>query len=386
MKKYFLVLIGITILLTGCSIFNSSDSLSPKSKRALRNGNIYFSQQLLDKAESYFNEVVEEYPTHVEANKKLADIKFYEAENNDRIAYQSYLEAFDKYQLVYDMLKDVDRNDMNRDVRRWFKDTRKKIESISARILILANKEYDAYINEDIGDLEEIKAKYYKLIQLNPDNIEPYRFITSILNNEKIDLRNSDEPDEFEINKLDNEMLYMFSQWVRLEPNNLKYRSQYAKQLFALERYNEAAGQFETLIEQDPYNYDHYDLYAATMEQTEDYQAAYEKMLEADTKIPENVKIYQSILYYARKLENNDVIYNYSKRLIEIEASPANLSTFCNFLYANEMFDDLLTYAEKWFVVDRKNKVPAQFAAYAAQKLKNTGKYQYYAKKYQELK
>lgn len=385
MKKYFLVLIGITILLTGCSIFNSGDSLSPKAKRALRNGNIYFSRQLLDNAEVFFQEVLEEYPDHLETNKKLADIDFFNAENNDRIAYESYLDAYSKYQVVYNQLKDVDRDNMSRDQRRWYKDTRKKLDSINARILLLANKQYETYTNDGVGDLDEIKAKYYKLIELDPDNIEPYRFLTSILNNERIALMNSEEPDEFLITKLDNEMLYMFSQWVRIEPSNIEYRSQYAKQLFALERYQQAAEQLDILTQQDPYNYDHYDIYAATMEAIENYQAAYDKMLEANDLIPENVKIYQSLIYYARLLENDDAIYEFSKKLIEIEASPANLNTFCQFLYRKNMYEDLLTYAEKWFVVERTNKLPAQFAAFAAQKLKDTNKYQYYAKKYQEL-
>lgn len=385
MKKYFLVLIAIATLLTGCSVFNNGDSLSPKSKRALRNGNIYFAQQLLDKAQGFLEEVTEEYPNHLEANKKLADIKYFNAENNDRIAYQSYLEAYGKYKIVFDLLKDVEREDMSREERRWYKDTRKKITSINARILLLANKEYEIYNNDGVGDLDEIKAKYYKLIELEPDNIEPYRFLTSILNNEKIALRKVEEPNEVEISKIDNEMLFMFSQWVRIEPTNIEYRTQYAKQLFALESYDEAAEQFDILTQQDPYNYDHYDLYAATMEQLENNQAAYDKMLEANELIPENVKIYKSLMYYASKLENDDAYYQYSKALIEIEASPTNLMSFCNFLYKQEMYDDLLTYSEKWFVVDKKSKSAAQLAAFAAQKLKDTNKYQYYAKKYKEL-
>lgn len=385
MKKYFLVLIGITILFTGCSIFNSSDSLSPKAKRALRNGNIYYSQQLLDNAEVFFNEVLAEYPNHLETNKKLADIDFFNAENNDRIAYESYLKAYAKYQIVYNQLEGLARTEMSRDQRRWYKDTRKKLDSINARILLLANKEYETYLNDDQGDLDEIKAKYYKLIELDPDNIEPYRFLTSILNNEKIALSKAEEPNEVEISKIENEMLYMFSQWVRIEPTNLDYRSQYAKQLYALEKYQEAAEQIEILIQQDPYNYDHYDLYAATVEKMGNHQAAFDKMLEANELIPENVDIYQSLIFYARLLEDNDAIYEYSKKLIEIEASPTNLRTFSTFLYQNEMYEDLLTYSEKWFVVDRTNKMPAQFAAFAAQKLKDNDKYKYYAKKYQEL-
>ncbi len=385
MKKYFLVLIGITILFTGCSIFNSSDSLSPKAKRALRNGNIYYSQQLLDNAEGFFNEVLVEYPNHLETNKKLADIDFFNAENNDRIAYESYLKAYAKYQIVYNQLEGLDRTEMSRDQRRWYKDTRKKLDSINARILILANKEYETYLNEGEGDLDEIKAKYYKLIELDPDNLEPYRFLTSILNNEKIALSKAEEPNEVEISKLDNEMLYMFSQWVRLEPTNIEYRTQYAKQLFALENYQEAANQIEILIQQDPYNYNHYDLYAATVEQMGDYQAAYDKMLEANELIPENVDIYKSLIFYARLLENDDAIYEYYKKLIDIEASPDNLRLFSQFLYNKQMFEDLLNYSEKWFVVDRNNATPAQYAAFAAQKLKDNDKYRYYAKKYQEL-
>ncbi len=385
MKKYFLVLIGITILFTGCSIFNSSDSLSPKAKRALRNGNIYYSQQLLENAQGFFEEVLEEYPTHLETNKKLADIDFFNAENNDRIAYESYLKAYAKYQIVYKQLSDLTREEMSRDQRRWYKDTRKKLDSINARILLLANKEYETYSNDGEGVLEEIKAKYYKLIELDPDNLEPYRFLTSILNNEKIALRKAEEPNEVEISKLENEMLYMFSQWVRIEPTNIEYRTQYSKQLFALEKYQEAAEQIEVLIQQDPYNYDHYDLYAATMEKLENYQAAYDKMLEANELIPENVDIYKSLIFYANLLENNDAFYEYSVKLIDIEASPANLRAFCQFLYQKEMFEDLLNYSEKWFVVERTNKMPAQFAAFAAQKLKDNDKYKYYAKKYQEL-
>ncbi len=385
MKKYFLVLIGIAILLTSCSVFNSGDSLSPKAKRALRNGNIYFSQQLLERSEGFFNEVLEEYPNHLETNKKIADIKFFNAENNDRIAYQSYLEAFDKYQIVYDLLKDVDRQDMSRDERRWYKDTRKKIESVNARVLLLANKEYDTYMNEGIGNLDEIIAKYHKLISLDPDNIDPYRFLTSILNNEKNILLNSENPDEFKILNLDNDILNMFSQWVRIEPKNIEYRAQYARQLYVMERYTTAAEQFSILIQNDPYNYDHYDLYATTVEAQGDYQAAFDKMLLANNNIPENVNVLQALVFYSDKLENDEAYIEYSKQLIDLEASPENLKNFSYYLAKNEMFDNLLVYAEKWFVADRENRVPAQLAALAAQKLKNTNKYQYYAKKYQEL-
>ena len=117
----------------------------------------------------------------------------------------------------------------------------------------------------------------------------------------------------------------------------------------------------------------------------EDYQAAFDKMEEANSLIPENVKIYGSLIYFAQKLKNNEAYLNYSKNLIEIEASPENLSTFASFLYTNKMWDDLLIYSEKWFMVDKKNKTPAQFAAFAAQKTKDTNKYNFYAKKYKEL-
>ena len=218
MKKYFLVLVVIATLLTGCSVFKENDSLSPKSKRALRNGNIYFAQQNLVKAKGFLDEVLEDYPNHLEANKKMADIHYFEAENNDKIAYESYLKAHDEYQIVYNQLKDVGREDMSRDERRWYKDSRKKITSIHARILILANKEYELYKNDKVGDRDEIISKYYNLIDLEKDNLDPYKFLTVILNNQKRDLRMAEgEDNEFEISKLDNEILYLLSQWVRIE-------------------------------------------------------------------------------------------------------------------------------------------------------------------------
>lgn len=386
MKKYFLVLVVIATLLTGCSVFKENDSLSPKSKRALRNGNIYFAQQNLVKARGFLVEVLEDYPNHLEANKKMADIHYFEAENNDKIAYESYLKAHDEYQIVYNQLKDVGREDMSRDERRWYKDSRKKITSIHARILILANKEYELYKTEQIGDRDEIISKYYNLIDLEKDNLDPYKFLTVILNNQKRDLRMAEgEDNEFEISKLDNEILYLLSQWVRIDPNNLEDRTTYAKQLYALKRYDEAIEQANELIKQDPYNYDHYDLYASIAELQEEHQAAFDKMEAANSLIPENVKIYKSLLYFAKKLKNDEAYLNYSKDLIEIEASPENLSTFASFLYTNQMWEELLVYSEKWFMVDKKNKTPAQFAAYAAQKTKDTNKYNFYAKKYKEL-
>lgn len=385
MKKYFLVLMVIAALLTGCSVFNDKDSLSPKSKRALRNGNIYFAQQNLVKAKGFLDEVLEDYPDHLEANKKIADIHYFEAENNDKIAYESYLQAHHEYQVVFNQLKDVGREDMSREERRWYKDSRKKIESIHARILILANKEYELYRNEQEGDLEDIISKYYKLIELDEDNLDPYKFLTVILNNQKFYLRSEEDVDEAEIARLDDEILYLLSQWVRIEPNNLEDRTQYTMQLYTLGKYDEAIAQTEILIEQDPYNYDHYDLFASISDKQENYQAAFDKMEIANNLIPENVNIYKSLIHYAQVLKDNDSYLEYSKDLIEIEASPENLSLFCNFLFRNNMFEDLLTYSEKWFMVDNRNRVPAQFAAFAAQKVKDTNKYNFYAKKYKEL-
>ncbi|OQY37686.1 MAG: hypothetical protein B6226_04910 [Candidatus Cloacimonetes bacterium 4572_65] len=380
MKKYFVVLLVIATFLSGCFATKTGEKrLTPTAKRNLRNGNIYFSQRNLDKARTFLVAVLEEYPENTEANKKMADINFYDAENDARIAYESYLTAREKYQLVYDALKDIPRNERDKNQRRWFKDSKKKIDGTWSLILVLAAEELKA------GDADSSKEKFDKLIELDPTNEKPYKFLLAIVSGELNELNKSETPDEAKITELNEKMLSLFGKLVDNNPEGVTERNQYASQLYSMGRYQLAADQFEMLIEMDKFEYEHYDYYSSAMAELGNFQAAYDKMVIANENIPENVNILKAASFYSKKIANNEAYLEYTKALVELEASPENLQSFCAYLYQQKDFPNLLIYSEKWFSVDKKNKTAAQFAAYSAKNLKQKDKYNYYAKKFQAL-
>lgn len=397
MKKYLPVLVVIvTILFSGCSVFGGNDSLSPKAKRALRNGNIYFAQKNLKKARIFMNEVLNEYPENIEANKKMADIFFSDAENNESKEFEFYLKAFDKYKFVHDSLKHFERSEMTQNQRRWYKDSAKKITSIYARILKKANGMYKDYsdkqksaepytIVEAKEKLTNIKSYYYKLTELNPKDDKAFKFLVIITNNEKIELQNNNV-DETVINEIDVEMLGLLKKVAEINSDKIDEVAQYAKQLFILKKYEEAVEEFNKIIAIDKYNVDFYDYLSASYDELGNTQAAFDNMINANEVIPENTTILGYLIYYAQKLENTEAFETYSKERIEIEASPKNLQAYCLHLYKVKKYEELLTYAEKWFAVDKKNITAAQFAVGAAQKTRNKNKASFYMKKYKELR
>ncbi len=385
MKKYLAVLIVIACFLAGCSVFSSGkDELSPSARRSLRNGNIYYPGNL-DKARKFLSEVLDEYPENIEANKKMADIYFSDAENNESIAYEKYLEAWDKYQIVYNKLRAIERKDRTRNQRRWYKDTKKKIKSIYLRIQAQAKEEYSKYLEDGSGNVELAIEKFNKTIDLDPTQNSSYVFLLKIYSSKIDDLYKEEVLDEAKLAEYDNMILGFFGKLAENEPDNVSYLSKYAKQLFNMERYNESLEEFTNLIEVDTYNFENYYYAAQCNDKLGNLDESISIMTLANTNIPENVDVLKTLALYSKQAEMKEDYINYTKQLIDLEASSPILSSFCAFLYKEKMWEELLTYSERWYVVDKKNANSARFAAYAAQQLKQNDKYKFYGKIFKKL-
>ena len=67
MRKIMLIVLAMSISIFGISCANAKEKMTPKGRVNLRNANMYLQQMNLDKAMTFYEEVLKENPNNLES-------------------------------------------------------------------------------------------------------------------------------------------------------------------------------------------------------------------------------------------------------------------------------------------------------------------------------
>lgn len=385
MRKFMLIFVATCISVFGISCANAKEKMTPKGRVNLRNANMYLQQMKLDKAMAFYEEVLKENPNNLESIKKSGDIYFAWGEErlsdpidttkslddqakqrilHDNQSVDSYINAFKKYEQFQALIKD--RSDLSPDEEDWQKETTKKMIGCEARIF-RTGKDYVT-----MKDYETAIPIFVKLNQLDPAKPEPMKILLFIYQDQQNDAAEADKASyNSKIEDLLNKLLV-------INPKDPDTLSKLGAFYYTNKQIDKALPIFKQIEEMSPNDVDNLFTLVGIYYEKKMIQEAYDTDLKILALEPNNLDAVDNAKNFAVELKKIPDANKYFGKLIELNNSTDNLSSYCYFLSQNNLYDDLLVVAKKWYEVDQDSKLAVQFIVLAAGKLGKKDAVNYY--------
>jgi tetratricopeptide (TPR) repeat protein len=376
MRKILFIILAISISIFGISCANAKEKMTPKGKVNLRNANMYLQQMKLDKAMSFYEEVLKENPNNLEAIKKTGDIYFAWGEEkgsqpidtlksqddqqlqkikHDVESVDAYYNAFQKYTRFQELVKD--RTDLTKDEDGWKVETAKKMLGCEARIFNIGK----IYVTS--ADYETAVPIFEKLHSMDPQKPEAMKMLLFIyLDQQSSATENEKASYNAKIEDLLNKLL-------EINPNDLDTLSKLGAFYYTNKQTDKALEIFKKIEVQKPKDIDNLFSMVGIYNDKKMSKEAYETDLKILALEPNNLDAVDNARILAMELKKTDDAKKYFAKLIELDKTTDNISQYCIFLSSNAMYADLLPVAQEWYEMDNQSKDAVNFIVFAATKL-----------------
>lgn len=344
MRKYLIVLIAISLMLGACSA--ARQKLNPQGNVDFKTAQVYYNQENIEKAEFFYNRVLESNPNHALTMRRMADINLHKGETIPEKSVEYNSKAYELYDAAIEIYEGYDKP--TDDERIALRDMKKRREGAWARIYNVAEKDYKD------GNTMQAMAVYELVSKLDPQRPEPKLRLKDIYLH---DMKDNEEAQK------------IISDLVKQDPNNVEYLRQAGAFYYNTKDFSKAAEYFERVKQSTPTNLDNLmDLAYANME-----IKAYDKALQAlelGLNIqPANLELLDAAAGAAQAKEDKVQFLGYMERILEIRSKEEDFSDILTVLSELEQYEKLIKYAKKWHDWDDLNKIPVQFIIFAASKM-----------------
>ncbi len=346
MKKLFIIAIALIIALAGCS--SARQKLSPQGNVNLKTANVYYQQQNVEKAESYYLKVLEDNPEHALALRRMGDINLHNGDLFKARAVEFNSKAFDYYARaikVYESYPEIT-DDEKIDLR----DMKKRKESSWTRLYKSGEAEMTAGNTKAAMDIFEMVNK------LEPSRPEPM-----------IQLKNIYLKDLKDDAKAEQILLTLLKD----DPDKLVYLQEMGAFYYNKQNYTEAVKYFEKAKLQIPRDLDNYLNISACYYELGDYAKAMDATRTALEFEPGNVDLLDNAKNIALKLNDKDNAIKYLEELVDRRNKEDDYSVIVGLFLEKENYTQMIKYAEKWYNWDNTNDYAVRFLILAAQKTGN---------------
>ncbi len=376
MRKFTFILLALLVSFFGISCANAAEKVTPKGRVNLRNANMYLQQMKLDKAMSFYQEVLKENPNNIESIKKTGDIYFAWGEEkvsqpidttksqddqilqkikHDTESVDSYILSFKQYQRFQELSKD--KSDLSKDEESWKVETSKKMLGCEARIF-RTGKEYVSM--ENYKTAIEIFDKLHLLDLKKPEAMKMLLFIYLEQQNAVAETMKASYNTKIED---------LLNQLIAINPKDPETLSKLGAFYYTNKQMDKALEVFKQIETLKPKDTDNLFSLVGIYYDKKMVKEAYEtdqKILVLD---PNNLDAIDNARNFAVELKKNDEAKKYFVKLIELNKTTDNLSQYCYFLSSNAMYTDLLPVAQQWYEMDSSAKLAVQFIVLSAGKL-----------------
>ena len=346
MKKPIIILCIIMIALTACS--PARQKLSPQGNVNLKTADVYYSQQNVEQAETYYKIVLEDNPDYVFALRRLGVISLYKAENFTAREVEFYESVYHYYTKAISILEQfADLTDQDRiDIR----DMKKRKERAWTRIYLAATKEKDA------GNTQKAMEIFELALKLEPERPEPMIQLKNIY---LVDLKDDAKAEQ------------ILLQLLTKDPNKLEYLMELGSFYYNKQNYAEAVKYFEKARPLIPTNIDNLMNISACYYELKDYAKAMAATKAALEIEPNNIDILDNARSIAAQMQDTEQATIYLKRKLEIRPEEEDFSMLATYLYNKQDWQELIKYAEDWYNWNKSNKIAVEYVIWAAQQLGN---------------
>ncbi|MCB5252637.1 MAG: tetratricopeptide repeat protein [Candidatus Cloacimonadaceae bacterium] len=362
MRKLNIILLVLALALGACSAFKTRQKLSPQANVNAKTAGVYYAQENVEKAEQFYLLVLEEHPDHVISLRRVADINLHKAENFPGKSVEYNKKAFELYSQALDVYKSFE--NLTDEERLDIRDMTRRREGAWTRIYRAGDASLEA------GDTQKAMEIFELAVELNPARYEPMIRLKDIYQKE---LKDDAKAEEI--------LLTLIEQ----DPENLDYIRETGAFYFNQENYAEAVKYFAKAREKAPADVDNLLNLSYAYYELENYSKALEVTQQALALDPGNIDILQNARDVAFMAGEKDLTVKYLKQLIERRSNDTDFADICRILYEQEKYEELITYAQKWYQWNDTNPDPVQFIILGASQTNNDALRETYTKILQSL-
>jgi tetratricopeptide (TPR) repeat protein len=138
-----------------------------------------------------------------------------------------------------------------------------------------------------------------------------------------------------------------------------------------MEDYTKAANYFAQARTIAPANIDNLLNLSFAYYEMQDYAKALEVTQQALAMDPGNIDTLQNARDVSFMAGEKDLTVQYLKQLIERRSNDGDFAEICRILYEQEKYEELITYAQKWYQWDNSNQDSVQFIILGASQTGN---------------
>jgi len=370
------LIVSIILIILTCSLISVEQKFSAQDKATFKGAKIHRKDGRYEKALPMFEKLLMNYPENLQVNYNISLCHYFS---------ENFLEAnkfFEKViALANPFLEEINAEysdnpkkaekeikNFNKEIDKKF--SLEKIQQFKTSIYQkLYNNIYEQYKNEAYDKVVELASE---LLEIAPDSSTVHVFILKSYETKK-DSSNAQKT-RIRISEL--------------EPENFDLKMQIANHYYNIEDFENALNWYSKALELDENNTGVLFTMGLCYEQSDKPEKAletFEKIIEID---PENIDAIYNSRVFAAKLKLNDKKLKYWKMEMDLaKDSPdiQDLSYLCYELYQNEMFDDVLKYADTWFNNDNTSKEAVQLLYQSAKNTGNKDLEEKYEKIYKEM-
>lgn len=359
MKKQIITLSLTVLLLCGGVIYGYSQDVAGMGKTNLRSANMYMGQKNYEKAQSFFEKVLEDYPDNINALRDLGGI-YFQIEGDYQKSFDLYTRALEAIEAVYDEYHELESSDPK--AAKKFKKkyiVKAKLEDTKELILKLRSSCWVKLYNVALTSYKEDKTQealdqFKALLAIAPDSVKTISMLANTY---------------AKMGDTENEMKYLILSYEKT-PQDYKLVNRIAGTHFEQENYQDAIAWYLKAEQLKPQSIDPLFNIAVAYSKLKNDEKAYEYFIKVKDLEPGNADNYKNASVYADKLGKTTEALELLKQAIELDPDDtANLQYLCVNLMRQEKYEDVLTYAVKWYNADTTSKAAVQLIVAAASKL-----------------
>ncbi|MBW6513411.1 MAG: tetratricopeptide repeat protein [Candidatus Syntrophosphaera sp.] len=347
MKHLVIIALAAMLLLSACSV--TRQKLSPQGNVNLKTANVYYAQQNVEAAMTYYQLVLEDNPNHALALRRVADINLYNGERFSDLAVDLNKAAWEGYDKSIKIMEQYEK--LSEDEAADIRDMKKRRTSAWTRIFKAGEEQAEAGNTQRAIEIFELVAA------LDTSRIEPLIKLKTIY---QVDLKDDDKAEEILLKiyaKDQNDPLL-------LQEMGIFYMNK--------KDYAAALPFFESVKVREPLNVNNLMNLSFCQFELGQYEAAKlntQLVLEIE---PLNPDALSDAKYIAYKLADNAGAVGYLKRLLDIRDNDADYQEISFLLNEMKNYEEMITYARKWHNYDETNKDAVRLVILGAQLTNNT--------------
>lgn len=347
MKHLIIIALAAMLLLSACA--GSRQKVSPAANVALRTANMELKQGNIDVALKNYEIVLADRADHAEALNRTGRIYYKKATDLPATALENYKKSHELLTRAIEAYQSF--NPLTEADRKEIKELTDLRTSAWTRIFKMGEDQQEA------GNTKDAVSIYELTMQLDPKRDEPLRKLYEIYREDPAGLDKAEATLKkiYDKNPADLNVIKTLGAFFYTD------RKDYAK----------ALTYYEQVKAQEPANINTLLLIAYCYYELGQFQKALDNIQMVLSLEPNNLDALADAKSISYQLKNNELALDYLKKTLAIKEGENELREISFLLNEMKRYSEMITYAEKWYELNRNSKDAVLLIIGGAKELKN---------------